>query len=277
MTPRALPFATNTPAAGQHRSSQTPARAAHRLRAAAGRIGSARLTTFVSDRSSSQRCFVAYAAHELRGEIALQLALAEATLADPDADAAALREMGNGVVAACERQEQLLEALLTLARSEYGLLRREPVDLAATAAEVLRAHGHRELTSTTALEPARTTGDPLLVKRLVANLVENAIRHNMPAGRLDLATYTASGQAIFTIANTGPVIPAGELTLLFEPFQRRSSREGCSADGVGLGLAIVEAIASAHDAMVNAESPTGGGLRIAIGFPAAAWAQPLVA
>lgn len=178
--------------------------------------------------------------------------------------------MGKGFVAACERQERLLEALLTLARSEYGHLRREPVDLAATAAEVLRAHDHRELRRSIALEPARTTGDPLLVERLVANLIDNAVRHNMPGGWLDVATYPAAGHATFTIANTGPVIPSGELTRLFQPFQRRSSHEGSAADGVGLGLAIVHAIAHAHDATVNAEAQTGGGLRIAIGFPAVA-------
>jgi signal transduction histidine kinase len=197
------------------------------------------VTTYAArDLSDADGCLVAYAAHELRGEITLQLALA---------------------------------------RSEYGHLRREPVDLAATAAEVLRAHDHRELMSTTALEPARTTGDPLLVERLVANLIENAVRHNVPGGRLDVATHTAAGHASLTIANTGPVIPTGELTRLFQPFQRRSSHEGSSADEVGLGLAIVQAIANAHDAMVNAEARTGGGLRIEIGFPAAAWPKPLVA
>jgi signal transduction histidine kinase len=185
--------------------------------------------------------------------------------------------MGKGVVAACERQEQLLEALLTLARSEYGNLRREPVDLAATAAEVLRAHDDCELMSTTTLDHALTTGDTLLVRRLVANLIENAVRHNMPGGRVDVATYTAAGHAILTIANTGPAIPTGELTRLFQPFQRCNSHDGSSDDGAGLGLAIVQAIANAHDAIVNAEAPTGGGMRIEIGFPAAAWPKPLVA
>jgi signal transduction histidine kinase len=235
------------------------------------------MTSAARDLSKAERCFVAYAAHELRGEITLQLALAEATLADPSADTAALREMAKGVVAACERQERLLEALLALSRSEYGQLRREPVDLAATAAEVLRAHDHRGLNSMTTLEPARTTGDPLLVERLVANLIENAVRHNMPGGRLDVATSTAAGHAIFTIANTGPMIPTGELARLFQPFERRGSHAGHSADGVGLGLAIVQAIANAHDAMVNAEARPGGGLRIEIGFPAAARPKPLVA
>ena len=223
-----------------------------------------------SDPSEAERCFVACAAHELRGEVTLQLALAQATLADPNSDTAALREMGKDVIAACERQERLLGALLTLARSEYGPLRRDPVDLAATAAGALRAHDHRALRSATALEPARTTGDPLLVERLITNLIENAVRHNTPGGRLDTATYTVAGRAMFTIANTGPVIPTGELTHLFQPFKRRTSPEAFSAEGVGLGLAIVQAIANAHDATVKTEARRGGGLRIEIGFAAAA-------
>jgi signal transduction histidine kinase len=238
--------------------------------------GGGTLKTFAGDPREADRRFVAYAAHELRGEIALQLALAEATLADPNADTAVMREMGKGVVAACERQERLLEALLTLARSECGDLRREPVDLAATATEVLRAHDHRDLRSTTALDPARTTGDPLLIERLVTNLIENAVRHNVPEGRLDVATYTAAGHATLMIANTGPVIPTGELARLFEPFQRHSSQESSPSDGVGLGLAIVQAIANAHDAIVNAEVRTTGGLRIEIGFPAGACPKPLI-
>jgi signal transduction histidine kinase len=226
------------------------------------------LTTFARDVSDADEYFVAYAAHELRGEITVQLTLAQATLADPHADTAALREMGQGVVAACWRQERLLEALLTLARGEYGHVRREPVDLAATAVKALRAHDHHGLRTTTALEPARTTGDPQLIERLVANLVANAIRHNIPGGRLDIATCTAAGRATFTIANTGPVIPAGELTRLFGPFQRLSNHSGPSDDGFGLGLAIVQAIADAHDATLTAQARTGGGLRIEIDFRA---------
>ena len=224
-------------------------------------------TSAARDLFEAERRFISYAAHELRGEITLQLALAELALADPNADTATLREMGAQVAAACERQERLLGALLTLARSEYGRLRREPIDLATTAAEVLRAHDHRELKVTTTLEPARTTGDPQLVERLLANLVANAVRHNIRGGRLDLATYTAASRATFAIANTGPVIPIGELTRLFQPFQRLSSHEGPSPDGAGLGLTIVQAIANAHDATLTAQAPTGGGLRIDVAFP----------
>lgn len=222
----------------------------------------------VTDAIEAQQRFLAYAAHELRGEITVQLTLAEATLADPDADTAALREMGVRVVAGCERQGRLLEALLTLARSEHGHLRREPVDLAATAGEVLRAGDHHELTSTRALQPARTAGDPELIERLVANLVDNAVHHNIPGGRLDIATRTAAGRATFTIANTGPLIPAGELRRLFQPFQRLTGHRVPSGNGVGLGLAIVRAIANAHHASLTARARTGGGLELGVAFPA---------
>jgi signal transduction histidine kinase len=208
--------------------------------------------------------FLAYAAHELRGSIARQRTVAEVALADPNADTVALREVGERVVATCEQQERLLEALLTLSRGECRRLRRDPVDLAATAADVLRAQDPHGLEGTTTLELAPTTGDPQLVERLVANLVTNAVAHNIPGGRVDVATYTAAGRAVFAIANTGPVIPTGELARLFQPFQRFSSGAG----GVGLGLAIVRAIAGAHDATVNARARIGGGLRIDVAFPA---------
>jgi signal transduction histidine kinase len=212
-------------------------------------------------------CFAAYAAHELRREITLQLALAGIALADPDADATALREMGERVVDGCKRQERLLEALHTLARSEYGQLRRAPIDLAATAADVMRAHGPHLRWRVTTLEPAVTLGNPDLVERLVTNLVENAVRHNIPHGRVDLATHTTAGCAVLMIANTGPVIPAGEVDRLFRPFQRLRAHPDAGADGTGLGLAIVQAIADGHDATIHANARTGGGLRIDVSFP----------
>lgn len=212
-------------------------------------------------------CFAAYAAHELRREITLQLALAGIALADPDADATALRTMGDRVVAGCKRQERLLEALLTLAHSEYGQLRREPIDLATTAADVMRAHAPHPLWRVTTLEPAVMLGNPDLVERLVTNLVENAVRHNIPHGRIDLATHTAAGRAVLTVANTGPVIPTGEVDRLFRPFQRLRSHPGAAGDGIGLGLAIVQAIADDHDATIDANARPGGGLSIDISFP----------
>ena len=116
------------------------------------------------------------------------------------------------------------------------------------------------------LDVAWTAGDASLVERLADNLVSNAIRHNLAGGRIEVATRTEPGRAVLAVTNTGPLVPAAELRRLFQPFQRLASSASC--DGVGLGLAIVQAIADAHGAIVTACSRAGGGLGIAVAFPA---------
>ena len=245
------------------RGGRTWTRSVERLAAAAG-PGSGRELESAASPSSTQGPLVAYVAHELRGPIALQRALVEVALADPDADVAALREMGERILAGCEEQQQRIETLLALARSQHGLVRREPVDISAVSAESLRAHADHDLTSSTLLEPARTVGDSLLIERLVANLIANAVRHNVPGGRVELSTYTTGDRAMLTVANTGPVVPPAELIRLFRPFERLAEQPGMGSGG--LGLALVQAIASAHDALVTARARSGGGLRIDVGF-----------
>jgi signal transduction histidine kinase len=211
--------------------------------------------------------FAAYVAHELRTPITLQLAVAEAALADPHADTVALRAMGDGIVASCEQQQRLIEALLDLTRSQRGLTHRDPVDIAAITSQAVQAHEFSGLETVVALEPAVATGDPTLLERLAANLVSNAIRHNIPHGRIEVATGTDAGRARLSIANTGPLIPAGELTRLFQPFEQFGTPLQTCADGVGLGLAIVQSIADAHNATVTARARAGGGLEIEVRFP----------
>jgi signal transduction histidine kinase len=213
--------------------------------------------------------FAGYVAHELRTPLATQRALLELALADRNAKAADWREIGEDVLRACRQQERLLDACLALSRSESGLQRCEQVDLAAIAAAALRAHDLGTLESVEAFEPASTTGDPALLDRLVANLVSNAIRHNVAAGRIEVATRTRSRRAVLSVANTGARVPGHELPRLFQPFQRLESSPRSSRDGVGLGLAIVAAIAGAHDALVSARARPGGGLEVEVSFPAA--------
>ena len=215
----------------------------------------------------SARGFAAYVAHELRTPIALQLALAEAALADPRADAVAWRAMAEGVVASCDQQGRLIDALLDLTVSQHGLTCVEPVDIAAVASQAVHRHDLGELDCVVVLDRAVTTGDPMLLERLVDNLVSNAIRHNVPGGRIEVFSATDAGRALLSVANTGPLIPAGELARLFEPFERLASRPRRCADGHGLGLAIVQSIADAHNATVTARAPSDGGLQIQVGFP----------
>jgi signal transduction histidine kinase len=216
---------------------------------------------------NGQECFAAFVAHELRTPIAVQRALVESALADPDADTAALRAMGEDVLGCCEQQRRLIEALLDLSRSRRGLRRHEAVDVAAVTNEALRAHDVGELESTVAFEPARTTGDPELIKRLADNLVSNATRHNVAGGRIEVTTRTDAHHAVLAVANTGPPVPDVELTRLFRPFERLGTHTRGGGGGVGLGLAIVQAIADAHKAIITAHARETGGLSIVVAFP----------
>jgi K+-sensing histidine kinase KdpD len=212
-------------------------------------------------------CFAGYVAHELRTPIALQLALAESALADPRADEVAWREMAEAVVASCEQQHRLIEALLDFTRSQRGPKCQEPVDIAAITGHVLRAHELGELKCAVVLEPAITMGDPALLERLVANLVSNAIRHNIHHGRIEVTTRANERHALLAVANTGPLISDREIPRLFHPFEC-SARPNACADGIGLGLAIVKSIADAHDATVATRASARGGLEIEVRFPA---------
>ena len=219
----------------------------------------------------AQRQFVANASHELRTPLTLERTLIEVALGDPErrASTSLPRTPASSVLAVGEQQERLIEALLTLSRSQRGLDSHEPVDLAAISATAAAAADHEGLVLDTALKPAETTGNPRLVERLVANLVSNAINHNVDGGTISLATETRDGRAVLTVANTGPTIPASELERLFEPFQRLDAARTSSGHGLGLGLSIVQAIADAHEATITTRAPAEGGLEIEIGFPAA--------
>lgn len=212
--------------------------------------------------------FAAYVAHELRTPLATQRALLELGLADVHADVAGWRAIGEDVLRACRQQERLLEACLTLARSKGRTPQYEPVDLAAIATDALAAQAAGDLQCVVSLEPAWTSGDPELLERLAANLVSNAIRHNVVGGRIELATSAVGASSLLSVANTGPLIRDGELRRLFEPFRRLDRGPLGFDDGVGLGLAIVAAIADAHGATVTARARSDGGLAIDVGFPA---------
>jgi signal transduction histidine kinase len=219
----------------------------------------------------SQRHFVANASHELRTPLSAERALLQVALADPDAPAAELRTAIAQAIALGQQQEQLIDALLTLASSERGIEQPEPFDLGRVAGPVLAARtgaaesGQIQLTAT--LDPAPAVGDPSLAESLVSNLVDNALRHNVAGGRVDIRTTQVAGQAVLSVRNTGPVVPAADVERLFQPFQRLASGRTSRASGHGLGLAIVQSIAHAHQATLTARPRPGGGLDITVTFP----------
>jgi signal transduction histidine kinase len=219
----------------------------------------------------AQRNFVASASHELRTPLTVERAMLEVALADPDASAAALRSVCEDLLEAGQQQQRLIDALLTLARSQRGLDHRERLDLAAITHEVLDTRqpeaAARGLAIHATITPAPVLGDARLLQRLAANLIDNAIRHNIPGGRIDIRVTASDGYPLLAITNTGPDIPAGQVTRLLQPFQRLRATRPASGEGLGLGLSIVAAIAKAHRATLTINPGPHGGLTIGISFP----------
>lgn len=218
---------------------------------------------------SAQKRFVANASHELRTPLTLQRTLIEVTLADSHAGPEALRNLCERILALSEGQERLIEELLTLASSQRGLRQREPTDLAAAVGTALRESGSEDPgrpAITADLHPAWTSGAARLIERLAANLIDNAVRHNIPGGWVRLYTGVRDGQPVIRVVNSGPTIPADRVGSLFQPFQRLHARSADS-DRHGLGLSIVTAIVTAHNARITATPAHDGGLDVIVAFP----------
>jgi signal transduction histidine kinase len=218
----------------------------------------------------AQRHFVANASHELRTPLAGLRTLLEVALADPDADADTLRSACQEALALGGHQERLVQALLALATSERGVTRWDTLDLAQVVTGVLASR--RDQATKTGIDlaehltPAVTAGDPRLIESLIANLIDNAIRHNHPDGHVEITTQTSGTQVTLTVTNSGPVIPDNQIQRLLQPFQRLAPDRNGRRDGYGLGLAIVQAVTQAHHATLTTSARPEGGLSITVRF-----------
>jgi signal transduction histidine kinase len=219
----------------------------------------------------AQQHFVANASHELRTPLTVERSLLQVALADPDPTVGSLLATCQKALVVSDQQQHLIEGLLTLANSESGLDHQEPVDLAQLVAQVLLSPlseiDRLNLDLKTTLQPAPTGGEPRLIERLIANLMENAIRHNTPHGHVQITTGTRDHHAFLTVTNSGLVIPADEIERLFQPFQRLNGARTRDKNGYGLGLSIVQAIATVHRAELRTSARRDGGLTIEVSFP----------
>ncbi|GIH28191.1 sensor protein CutS [Acrocarpospora phusangensis] len=215
----------------------------------------------------AQRRFVDNASHELRTPLAINRTVLEVALSDPQASED-LRVLGRTLLGTNARNERLIEGLLLLARSERELSVRKPVDVrevARTAIEQLAQQaGEADVQVDHDLHPATTMGDPVLLERCVANLVENAIKYNGGEGKVWVRSGIVEGGTVVQVANTGPHVPAYEVDSIFEPFRRLHADRVESAKGAGLGLSIVRAIVRAHGGVVTAVPRDGGGLVVTV-------------
>jgi signal transduction histidine kinase len=213
-----------------------------------------------------QRRFIASASHELRTPLTLNRTLLEVALT-PETVSAEVRQLGTTLLAINDRHGRLIDGLLLLAQSERPVSERSYVDLADIVDHVAVSDTVKVIAEP---EEATVAGNPVLLERLVQNLVENGIRHNVPEnGWVRVRTGTRrDGWVVLEVSNSGPMIPRYEVPGLFEPFHRYG-RERLHSPGAGLGLSIVRAIARAHGGDVRADSRDEGGLVVTVTLPRA--------
>ena len=210
----------------------------------------------------AQRRFAANASHELLTPLTTGRAILEVAAANPaKCDVRVLTEQ---LLAVNRQSEQLVDALLELARAEHGVVTASRVDLALIVENALQDTRCEDLAVEVASEPAPLDGDPALLELLAVNLLRNAFRHNKAGGHVWLRVVRGPDGPAVTVANTGPDVPADRLDELFEPFVRAAPR---TRAGHGLGLAIILAVAEAHGGRVTATANPGGGLTVTVAFP----------
>jgi signal transduction histidine kinase len=219
----------------------------------------------------AQRHFIANASHELRTPLSAGRALLQVAIADPEPTVETLRATCEELLELGDQQERLIAALLALASSQRGIGQLECLDLADITRDALLARqeeaGRHGIRLRAALAAAPVTGDRSLAESLVANLLDNAIRHNLPGGQAEISTALTTAGAAVSVSNTGTPVPPDAVEDLFQPFRQLGAERTRHGEGHGLGLAIVRAIADAHGASLTAHARPGGGLDIEVTFP----------
>ncbi|MBB4685575.1 sensor histidine kinase [Amycolatopsis jiangsuensis] len=214
-----------------------------------------------------QRRFAANASHELRTPLAVQRTLVEVAMVTGGGGADVSR-LASQLLLVNERNEQLIEGLLVLAEADRGLPGTVPVRLDELVGSVLTSYAdrfaERELTVTRTLAERTVPGDPVLLERLIGNLVQNAIKYNDQGGRVEVVVGVTPA---LTVRNTGERVPAEAVPSLFAPFRRLSADRMNHRAGSGLGLSIVHSIAAAHHGTVSAVPGADGGLDVEVKLP----------
>jgi len=214
---------------------------------------------------TSQRQFIANASHELRTPLTFMRTAMDVVLAKPEPTREELVSMAADVRQAVDHSERLIEVLLVLARNDQQRALTDPPDLATVAEDALEGRVAKGITTTTTLGEAPVTGDGVLLERLVANLLDNAERYNVPGGTVSVSTTTDDGVSLVQVVNSGQIVPPDQVERLFLPFTRLDDRT--RHDGFGLGLALVSSIATVHNGKVHATALPTGGLDITVRLP----------
>lgn len=215
-----------------------------------------------------QRRFASNASHELRTPLAVQRTLVEVAMVTGDGKHPEVNRLAEQLLVVNERNERLIEGLLVLAEADRGMPGTVPVRLDELVTSVLDAYteqvAEHDLTLRRELVARTVPGDPVLLERMIGNLVHNAIKYNNPGGRIEVVV---AEEPALSVHNTGQRVPAESVAALFEPFRRLSADRTNHRDGAGLGLSIVRSIATAHSGTATAATGDEGGLRVNVRLP----------
>lgn len=225
----------------------------------------------------AQRLFVANASHELRTPLATMRASLEVALAKPDPSDHRLQVLGQRLEGELDHMDELLESFLTLARAQSGPSGSDsPVVLGSLVQQALLDHEpeivRKDISVEAALEAGETAavlGNATLLGRLIGNLIDNAVKHNVQGGYLKVVTAIEKDTVSVTIENGGPEVEQVALSQMTEPFRRLGGDRTGSESGLGLGLSIVRAIAESHGGRLRLQPRAGGGVVARIELPLA--------
>jgi signal transduction histidine kinase len=224
---------------------------------------------------NAQRRFVANASHELRTPLATMRASLDVAIAKPEPAPPQTLALAARLRTELDRIDSLLEAFLFLARAQHRYLPGQAVlaldyVVQAALADQGAAVDAMNLTVQQAdgLGEAWVTGSQALLRRMVENVIDNAVCHNETGGWVRISTSTGHGLARLVVENGGPVLDQNQVSELSQPFRRIGADRIGSDKGSGLGLSIVAAIADAHDGSLDLHALPGGGLRVSIELPA---------
>ncbi len=231
-----------------------------------------RMLERLDDAFDRQRRFVADASHELRTPFATMRTQVDVALAEPDLSGEELRRVLSEIGEVIDRGGELVDAMLALSRAETVVGRRR-TDLGDVTAEVITATtGTAPLDLRIRLSETEVEADPVLLDRLVSNLVRNAVAYNRPGGIMEVEVGPAGDQAVLVVRNDGPLLEESEIPMLFSRFHRH--RSAAAERGFGLGLPVVEAITRAHDGSIVATARPEGGLEVRFEMALALQGEP---
>jgi signal transduction histidine kinase len=229
---------------------------------------------------AAQRRFVANAAHELRTPLTTMRASLDVAMAKPEPVPAQTTALAGRLRAELDQVDRLLEGFLVLARAQHGALPGcEAIAFGNVVSAALAARaGDIAAMNLTVHHAGRgdgwVQGSETLLRRMVDNVVDNAIGHNRDGGWIRVATGADGAMARLVVETGGDVLDQQQVTQLAQPFRRLGAERTGSDSGAGLGLSIVAAIAAAHGGTLDLHARAEGGLRVSIALPLAAPARP---